>query len=63
MDKKVNVKDLLKSESEVLKRIAEELDLNEGTVQAGHYSHTSGHTSSGGHTSQTAKVEKSETKE
>jgi hypothetical protein len=52
MKRKINAKDLIESESEILKRIASEVvdsEINE--VVAGHSSSTSGHRSGGTHTS------------
>ena len=50
----------LKSENEILKRISREIDEENSTEikLSSHASHTSGHRSSGGHFSSTAKVEK-----
>ena len=58
MSKKITTKDLLKSESEVLKEIGSELEGGSADRSAGyHSSHSSGHSSSGGHNSSTAQVE------
>ena len=49
----------MKSESQVLNNIAEELNSeNSERPSMSHNSHSSGHSSSGGHNSTTAKVER-----
>ncbi len=54
----VTLEDLLNAESEVLRRIGDEQS-SSGTTMSGHYSNTSGHASSGSHSSHTsAKIEK-----
>jgi len=54
----VTLEDLLKAESEVLRRIGESQS-GEGPTMSGHYSSTNGHTSGGSHTSHTsARIEK-----
>jgi len=59
MNNNITLDDLIKSESEVLNEIALELS-NENTERpsAYHGSHSSGHSSKGGHNSSTAKVER-----
>jgi len=59
MNNNITLDDLIKSESEVLNEIALELS-NENTERpsAFHNSHSSGHSSKGGHNSSTAKVER-----
>ena len=55
----ITLDDLMKSESEVLNDIAAELGSeNIDSPKAHHSSHTSGHSSRGGHNSSTAKVER-----
>ena len=55
----ITLDDLMKSESEVLNDIAAELSPeNIDMPKAHHNSHTSGHSSRGGHNSSTAKVER-----
>ncbi len=56
--KKLTMEDLVRAESDVLKRIHEEIETEMvGGVIAGHNSHSSGHSSSGGHNSTVARVE------
>jgi|TARA_B100000315_G_C14476257_1_gene540765 hypothetical protein len=55
----ISIKDLLKSESQVLNEIAAELNSESNDrISAYHGSHSSGHSSRGGHNSSTAKVER-----
>ena len=55
----ITIEDLMKSESQVLNYIAEELNSEHiERPTASHPSHTSGHSSRGGHFSSTAKVER-----
>ena len=55
----ITIDDLMKSESEVLNDIAVELSSEHiDRPMAYHSSHTSGHSSRGGHNSSTAKVER-----
>lgn len=55
----ITIEDLMKSESQVLNEIAEELSSeNIERASAYHGSHSSGHSSRGGHNSSTAKVER-----
>ena len=55
----ITIKDLMKSESQVLNYIAEELNSeNAERPSMSHTSHSSGHSSRGGHHSTTAKVER-----
>ena len=57
MSKKITTKDLLKSESEVLKEIGLELE-GKSTTSAGiHSCHSSGPPPPGGHNSTVAKIE------
>ena len=49
--KKLNIKDIASTESEVLDRIAEEFEENTGLELAGHSSSTSGHRSGSSHSS------------
>ena len=59
MNKEITLDDLMKSESEVLSEIALELsNENSEKPSAYHGSHSSGHSSKGGHNSTTAKVER-----
>jgi len=69
MGKKINLKDLLDSESEIIKKIGQEIEQSDdGSIQFRHLSgarhtssgsHKSGHSSSGRHSSTTtAKIEK-----
>ena len=53
MNPKINVKDLLNSESEVLERISKEVIDNDDVVEiiTGHSSQTSGHRSGSSHSS------------
>jgi len=54
----VTLEDLLAAESEVLRRIGTE-QLEGGPTMSGHYSNTSGHNSSGSHTSHnSARIER-----
>ena len=56
----LTIDDLLRAESEVLDRIAREIESETSGASggvAGHTSHTSGHSSSGGHNSTVARVE------
>lgn len=53
----LTLEDLMRAESEVLDRIANEIEVEPASVIAGHSSHASGHTSSGGHYSSVARVE------
>lgn len=68
MNEKINLKDLLDSESEIIKKIGEEIEQSDdGSIQFKHLSgarhtssgsHKSGHSSSGKHSSTTtAKIE------
>ena len=68
MDKKINLSDLLDSESEIIKKIGKEIEQSDdGSIQFKHLSgarhtssgsHKSGHSSSGKHSStNTAKIE------
>ena len=68
MDEKINLKDLLDSESEIIKKIGVEIEQSDdGSIQFKHLSgarhtssgsHKSGHSSSGKHSStNTAKIE------
>lgn len=56
----ITIEDLMKSESQVLNYIAEELNSEnvERPSMSHHSSHSSGHSSRGGHNSTTAKVER-----
>lgn len=54
----ITLDDLMRSESEVLNDIAVELSSEHGSPMASHNSHSSGHSSRGGHNSSTAKVER-----
>ena len=55
----ITIEDLMKSESQVLNYIAEELNSeNAERPSMSHMSHSSGHSSRGGHNSSTAKVER-----
>ena len=54
----ITLDDLMRSESEVLNDIAVELSSEHGSPIAHHSSHSSGHSSRGGHNSSTAKVER-----
>ena len=55
----ITIEDLMKSESPVLNYIAEELNSeNVERPSMSHSSHSSGHSSRGGHFSSTAKVER-----
>ena len=55
----ITIEDLMKSESQVLNDIAEELNSEHiDRPMAYHGSHSSGHSSRGGHNSSTAKVER-----
>ena len=55
----ITLDDLMRSESEVLNDIAVELSSEHGSPMASHHnSHSSGHSSRGGHNSTTAKVER-----
>lgn len=69
MEKNINLDDLLNSESEIIKKIAQEIEeSDDGSIQFRHLSgarhtssgsHKSGHSSSGRHSSTTtAKIEK-----
>ncbi len=54
----LTIDDLMRAESEVLDRIAREVDGEAGSMVAGfHTSHSSGHSSTGGHFSTVARVE------
>ena len=54
----ITLEDLLNAESEVLRQIGKEQSSG-GATMAGHYSYTSGHSSSGSHSSHTsARIEK-----
>ncbi len=57
MKDKVPLGDLLRAESEVLERIHREIDEENNTPSATHNSHSSGHSSKGGHNSTVARVE------
>lgn len=51
----LTLKDLLSSEADVLRRIAEEIsDEKADEIVAGHTSHSSGHSSKSGHSSSTS---------
>lgn len=54
---KITLDDLLASEHEVLSRIANELNAEMHEPLSSHSSHSSGHSSSGGHNSVTARIE------
>ena len=55
----ITIEDLMKSESQVLNDIADELNSeNVERPSMSHSSHSSGHSSRGGHFSSTAKVER-----
>ena len=55
----ITIEDLIKSESQILNNIAEELNSeDDGRPSMSHSSHSSGHSSSSGHNSSTAKVER-----
>ena len=55
----ITIEDLMKSESQVLNYIAEELNSENAERPIMHHlSHSSGHSSRGGHNSSTAKVER-----
>jgi|SoiMethySBSTD1v2_1073268.scaffolds.fasta_scaffold4705289_1 hypothetical protein len=57
-NEKLALEDLIRAESEVLRRIHEEIETEVvGGIIAGHNSHASGHYSSGGHNSSVARVE------
>ena len=59
MDNEITLDDLMMSESEVLNDIGMELSAeNTERPSAYHGSHSSGHSSKGGHNSSTAKVER-----
>jgi hypothetical protein len=62
MSNKLNLSDLLNGESDVLKRIHNEIDGERIGPVASHGSHSSGHSSSGGHYSSIARVEALEPK-
>lgn len=56
----LTVDDLLRAESDVLERIAREVESDSSGASgavAGHSSHSSGHSSTGGHNSTVARVE------
>jgi hypothetical protein len=54
--KKITLDDLLASQSSVLTRIARDLEEMDQPTMAGHFSSTSGHNSSGTHSSHTSGV-------
>lgn len=52
----LTLEDLMQSESAVLRRINDDFQQDEGLAMAGHNSTTTGHNSSGSHTSHTSAV-------
>tara|TARA_B100000287_G_scaffold376864_1_gene378281 strand:- start:1 stop:195 length:195 start_codon:yes stop_codon:yes gene_type:complete len=56
----MSIKKYINSENEILNRISNEIseESSNGKTQMSHGSHSSGHSSSGGHFSSTAQVEK-----
>jgi hypothetical protein len=63
MSAKLPLSDLLRAESEVLTRIHREIAQENNTPTGSHNSHSSGHSSQGGHTSSVARVETLEPKD